>query len=412
MASQRLWSGIDAGKSAHHCVVIDGAGQRLLSRRIANTEAALSALIDTVLGLVEHPDVTWATDLNRGCAALLIALLQQRGQHVAYLPGRTVHYAARMYPGEGKTDAKDAATIAEHARTRPTLAPIRLVDDITAALRLLTARRSNLVVDRTRTINRLRAQLLEYSPAMEAAFDYGHAKGPLILLTGYQTPTAIRAVGIVGLEQWLRNHKVRFASKVAATAMSAAETQQTIVPGQDVAAAMVKTLAADILQLEAGVAEVEAKIRVQFLRHKDGDIIFSMPGFGVLLGAELIAAAGGDILGFGSPERFASACGLVPVPHDSGRISGKRRRPYRYDRRLLRASYMSAEMATRNDERSRVFYDRKRAEGKIHVQAVLALARRRSDVLWAMLRDRTQFQSNPAISAEREATQAASASAV
>ncbi|MGY5207575.1 IS110 family transposase [Nocardia gipuzkoensis] len=86
----------------NHCVVIDGAGQRLLSRRVANTEAALSALIDTVLGLVEHPAVTWATDLNRGCAALLIALLQQRDQHVAYLPGRTVHYAARMYPGEGK----------------------------------------------------------------------------------------------------------------------------------------------------------------------------------------------------------------------------------------------------------------------------------------------------------------------
>jgi hypothetical protein len=38
-------------------------------------------------------------------------------------------------------------------------------------------------------------------------------------------------------------------------------------------------------------------------------------------------------------------------------------------------------------DESRRFYDRKRAEGKRHVQAVLALARRRGNVLWALLRD-------------------------
>jgi hypothetical protein len=41
---------------------------------------------------------------------------------------------------------------------------------------------------------------------------------------------------------------------------------------------------------------------------------------------------------------------------------------------------------------SRVYYDRKRAEGKRHTQAVIALARRRVNVLWAMLRDQTTFE--------------------
>jgi hypothetical protein len=37
----------------------------------------------------------------------------------------------------------------------------------------------------------------------------------------------------------------------------------------------------------------------------------------------------------------------------------------------------------------KTLYDRKRAEGKRDSQAVLALAQRRVNVLWAILRDRT-----------------------
>src|SRR5271166_1345542 len=117
-----------------------------------------------------------------------------------------------------------------------------------------------------------------------------------------------------------------------------------------------------------------------------------MPGFGVTLGAEFLAATGGDMSAFGSPDRLASVCGLAPVPRDSGRISGNLKRPRRYNRRLLRVCYLAAHIATRTDAASRTYYDRKRTEGKRHTQAVLALARRRLNVLWAMLRDNKTYQ--------------------
>jgi hypothetical protein len=44
-------------------------------------------------------------------------------------------------------------------------------------------------------------------------------------------------------------------------------------------------------------------------------------------------------------------------------------------------------ISIRTGPESRTFYDRKRAEGKNHTQAVLALARRRVNVLWALLRE-------------------------
>ena len=56
--AQQLWAGVDAGKLEHHCVVIDGEGQRLLSRRVDNDEAILLELISTVTALADGGEVT------------------------------------------------------------------------------------------------------------------------------------------------------------------------------------------------------------------------------------------------------------------------------------------------------------------------------------------------------------------
>lgn len=390
---QQLWAGIDAGKSDHHCVVIDTDGQRLLSQRIINDESALRELITAVTALADDGgEVTWAIDLNHGGAALLITLLIAADQRLLYIPGRTVYHASGGYRGDGKTDAKDAAVIADQARMRRDLQPLRPGDETAADLRILTARRSDLVADRTRAINRLRAQLLEYFPALERAFDYSNNKAALILLTGYQTPDGLRRAGAAHLETWLRKRKARNASAIAQTAIAAAEAQHTTVPGQQLAAAMVARLAKEVMTLDTEIADTETMIEDRFRRHRHAEIILSMPGFGRTLGAEFLAATGGDMTAFDSVDRLAGVSGLAPVPRDSGRVTGNLRRPRRYDRRLLRVCYLSAQIAIRADPASRIYYDRKRAEGKTHTQAVLALARRRLNVLWAMLRDHAVYQ--------------------
>ena len=184
VVQQRLWAGIDAGKTAHHCMVVDADGQRVLSRRIDNDESALLELIRAVTSLAEGGHLTWAIDLNAGGAALLITLLLAHDQELLYIPGRTVHHAAGSYRGDGKTDAKDATIIADQARMRRDLHPLRRGDELVAELRILTSRRSDLSADRTRTINRLRERLGEYFPALERAFDYSNNQAALILLTG------------------------------------------------------------------------------------------------------------------------------------------------------------------------------------------------------------------------------------
>jgi transposase len=155
--AQQLWAGVDAGKAEHHCVVIDADGKGVLSRRVANDEALLQKLIGAVTAQAQGGEVTWAIDLAGGGAALLITLLLAASQRLLYIPVRSVYYASGSYRGDAKSDAKDAAIIADQARMRRDLQPLRPGDEITVQLRILTARRADLVADCTRAINRLRA---------------------------------------------------------------------------------------------------------------------------------------------------------------------------------------------------------------------------------------------------------------
>jgi transposase len=391
-----IWAGVDIGKEHHHCVVINADGERLLSRRVLNDETELLQLIGDVLEI--STDVLWAVDLNHGGAALLIGLLLSHGQPMAYLTGLAVHRASATYKGEGKTDAKDAFVIADQARVRRDIGLLRPGDEIAVDLRTLTTRRLDVVFDRTRQINRLRAQLLEIFPALERSLDLVN-KGPVMLLTGYQTPAAIRRAGVKRIETWLKNRKVRGAAALAKTAVEAAQAQMTALPGERLAAAMVARLAKGVMALDEEIAELDALIEAKFREHPHAEVISSLPGMGPKLGAEFLAATGGDMDAFGSADRLAGFAGLAPRPRDSGRISGNLRRPKRYHRGLLRSMYLSAMVSITTCPASKAYYERKRSEGKGHKQALLALARRRLNVLWAMIRDGQCYQGSPPVTA-------------
>lgn len=392
----RIWAGIDSGKGHHHGLALDADGKTLLSRRVANDEPELLKLIGDVLALAGGRQITWAIDMTGGEPALLLALLINHDQEVLYIPGRLVNRASDGYRGEGKTDARDAYVIADQARMRRDLRPIRPGDEAAIELKLLTGRRADLVEDRTRSVNRLRGTLLSMFPALERALDMTNI-GPLRLLTGFQTPAAIRRAGITRLTKWLANRNVRNAKTLAETAVEAAGRQHTAIPGEKTIAKLVHTLAEEVMALNEQISEMDKLVEGRFHEHELSGIVLSVPGIGPILGAEFLAAVGGNLDEFTSPDALAAFAGVAPAPRDSGKVSGNLHRPVTYHRRLQRVFYTSALVSVRCDPNSRIFYDRKRAEGKKHVQAVLALARRRVNVIWALIRDRRCYHVTPPV---------------
>jgi transposase len=240
----KAWAaGVDAGKEFHWVHVLDASGTELLSRKVENDEADLSTLIDETLSLAE--DVIWAVDQPGGSAALLLALLWEQNQRVLYISGLTVDRSRNAYRGESKTDARDAHVIADQARMRPDLGELEAGEQQIAELQLLLARRRDLITDQSRTITRLRGMLLSLFPALERALDL-NSKGPLTLLTHYQSPAQLRRAGHKRVAAYLKNRGVKGSNKVADKALAAAKAQSVTLPAQEVASRIVAELANDV----------------------------------------------------------------------------------------------------------------------------------------------------------------------
>ena len=119
-----------------------------------------------------------------------------------------------------------------------------------------------------------------------------------------------------------------------------------------------------------------------------------MPGFGPVLGAMLLGdCRRPEQLPRPRPPGRRSRAG--PVPKDSGRRVGNIHKPRRYSRPLRHALYLSALSSLRTDGANRDYYQKKRAAGRTHKQALIALARRRVDVLWALIRDHRTYTAQP-----------------
>ncbi len=389
---KKVWAGVDVGKGFHWAHVVDASGEVLLSRRVDNNEADLSGLLDETLALAD--ETVWATDQPGGTAALLLALLWEREQRVLYIPGLSVDRARDGYRGESKTDRKDARVIADQARMRSDLGELSPGDGELAELQLLLARRRDLVADRTRAVTRLRETLLALFPALERAFNL-NTRGPLELVARYQTAGAVRRAGRKRVAAYLKKRGVAKADVLAQKAVAAAESQSVTLPAQDVAASIVAQLAGEVLALKGSVDALDQELERRFYARQEAPILASFPGMGPILGAEFLVAVG-DVSAFGSADRLAAYAGLVPAARDSGKRVGNHRKGRGGNRVLKRVFYQSAFSSMRSVPESRAFYDRKRSEGKRHTQAVIALARRRVNILWAMLRDGTTFEARSA----------------
>ncbi len=388
----KIWAGVDAGKEFHWAHVLDASGRELLSRKVENDEADILRLIDEALSFAEK--VVWAVDQPRGGAALLLALLWERDQEVLYVPGLTVDRARDTYRGESKTDARDARVIADQARMRPDLGELRPGEKEISELQLLLGRRRDLITDQTRTITRLGETLLSLFPALERALDLNR-RGPLILLTHYQSPAQLRRAGHKRIAAYLRNRGVKGYANVAHKALGAAGSQSVALPAEEFASRIVAELAKEILALKERIESIDEELRRRFFARPEAKILSSLPGMGALLGAEFLVAVG-DLSAFENADRLAAYAGLVPAANDSGKRVGNNRRMRGGNKSLKRVLYQSAFASLRGSPESRAFYDRKRAEGKRHTQALIALARRRVNVLWAMLRDGTTFEARSA----------------
>ena len=386
-----VWCGIDVGKEAHHACALDENGDRLFDRPLPQDEASLKELFER---LRTHGRVLVIVDQPNTIGSLSIAVAKASGVDVAYLPGLAMRKAAQLLPGDAKTDARDAYVIAITAQRIPdTLREVGRDDETMAELRVYAGRDDDLVGDATRSVNRLRAALLQIHPALERVFRGSKITNDLTLdlLIHYGGPSGLMRAGRVRVTAWAKKSGHRKVEPSICEVFDALAQQTVTVAGTAAAEAVIPQIAQSIKDTKHQRAQLNAQVEQLIADHPLYGVLVSMPGVGTKTAIAVLLAVG-DASSFPSAGHLASYAGIAPTTWQSGK-SIKGEHPSRAgNKQLKNALFRSAWVATLHDPASRAYYQRKRSEGKRHNAAVICLARRRCDVIWAMLRKRSLYQ--------------------
>lgn len=370
-----IFCGIDWSERHHDVAVVDQTGALLTRRRISDDLAGFTALTGL---LAEHAGQEFTTvdvaiETDRG---LLVAALRAAGHRVyAINPKAVDRYRDRHAVSGAKSDPGDALVLAHLLRTdRDQHRPLPDDSELGQAVSVLARAHQDLIWARQQDANRLRSLLREFFPAALTAFQELTTKTALTVLAAAPTPTTAARLTRANLVDLLHAagrgtrpaDATRLAEVFAADQLHQPATVETAM-GEAVRA-IVRTLSA----ANDSIKQLEHALAASFSQHPDAEILDSLPGLGLVLGARVLSEFGDD------PTRFVHAAsrrayaGTAPITRASGRHRAVLARHIR-NKRLADACYLWAFAALTRSPGARTYYDRRRANGDRHSAALRRL---------------------------------------
>lgn len=389
MSTIDVFVGIDMGKEAHYAQAITTDGEVVVDRPVLNDEPAIRAVVSDAGA---YGRAVLVIDQPSSMAQLLLTIAQETGVAVAYVTGLAMRRAADLYAGQAKTDPKDAFVLADYARRNADrLTWLDVSDELLVELSILNGRDVDLAHDANRCSNRLRDALTSVSPALERAIgDRLVQAGIRDLLSRYPTPSTLRRAGRSRVAKLIARRSPRIASKVTEAIFEAIESQTVTLPATHRWGQIISELAADLDRIHHQRAQLESQVSEVFLKHPLAEVLVSLCGFGPRTGARTLAEIG-DPHRFKDGGRLAAYAGLTPIDRQSGTSIRGASKNRAGNHRLKNAMFIAAFVAAQHDPTAKAYYQKKRAEGKKHNAAIVCLARRRCDLILAMLKTATPY---------------------
>jgi transposase len=328
--------GVDPHKLSATIEVVNNQEHLLGSGRFTTDQRGYTAMRSYV---TTWPNRVWAVEGANGAGRPLAQRLVEAGEQVVDVPAKLAARVRLFDTGHNrKTDALDAHSIAIVA-VRTKGLRVLAADGELEALRMLTDRRDELGHLRVQTVNRLQRLLSELFP--------GQRKKDLSALQAKAMLTTVRPRDIAG--------KTR-------RRMAAEEL-------------------ADLVAVDAKLKKIKAELKAMVIAR--GSTLLQINGIGPAGAARTLADVG-DITRFADRNRFASWTGTAPLDASSGEQI-RHRLSRAGNRRMNHVLHIAAIVQLRNDTEGRAYFRRKVAAGKTRMEALRALKRRLSDVLYRCL---------------------------
>jgi len=338
-------------------------------------------------------NVVVGIETDRG---LLVRGLVAAGYQVyAVNPFAVSRYRDRHATSGAKSDPGDAKVLADLVRTdRHNHRPVAGDSELAEAVKVLARAHQTLVWSRQRHVNQLRSSLREFYPAALTALGTDLAsRDALAVLGRAPTPAEGRRLSLSQIQAALRQGGRERNLATRSTDIQQALRAAQLEPPPRLAKAYGSSVRATVrvvAQLNAEISELEAALAQAFDEHPDAEILRSLPGLGVVLGARVLGEFGDDRTRYQHARARRCYAGTAPITRASGTRLVVLARMAR-NRRLADALYLWAFSALTCSPGARRFYDAHRARGNTHHQALRALGNRLVGILHGCLEHRMAY---------------------
>jgi transposase len=394
-----IFVGNDWAEKHHDLCVMDEAGTILAAVRLPEGLEGIERLHALLGDHAEEPEeIVVGIETDRG---MWVGALVAAGYEVfAINPLAVNRYRDRHATSGAKSDPGDAKVLADLVRTdRHNHRPITGDTELADAVKLVARAHQNFIWDRQRHVNRLRNALREFYPQALEAFGTELAdRDAVAVLAIAPTPELGRRLSrsklISTLRRAGRRRNLEARAEVIQDALRSPQPQAPTTVSHafgTVAASLVELIAS----LNERIAELEAELETHFESHPDAEILTSLPGLGVVLGARVLGEFGDDPNRFNDARARRNYAGTSPITKASGKSRVVLAR-FARNERLFDACRQWAFCSLTTSPGARLCYDRHRAKGKTHNQALRSLANRWVSILDGCLRQRQTYREDVA----------------
>jgi len=371
-----IFVGIDWAEHHHDVAVVNADGAVLAKFRIGDDVAGLSRLSRALAGLSSSPaGVQVALETDRG---LLVAALVAAGYRVFSVNPKSVdRYRDRYSVSGAKSDPGDALVLAHLLRTDGVRHRSLAADSqAVAVIAVLSRAHQDAIHLRQREASRLRSLLREFFPAALTAFPAVATRSAMVVLGAAPTPQAAARLSCAELHKLLQSTGRRGVPVKAAERLRQIFTAEQLrhpAAVEDAMGCAVRTILTSLIAYDNAIKDLEAELTKHFEQHPHAEILHSLPGLGVVLGARMLSEFGDDPDRFTDPAARRCYAGTAPVTRASGKSRIVLMRRARNER-LADACRWWAFNAIGKSEGADAYYRRRRAAGEPHEAALRRLA--------------------------------------
>ena len=383
--------GIDIGKNHHEASIVSPEGKQIgRSLRFATTHKGADSLMSFIFKNIGNSPCVFGMEATGHYWYPIYSFLKAKGYTIYVINPIQSDSLRKMYIRQTKNDSIDSFLIAEVIRFGQ-FGTTSMADENILAMRQLCRYRDSVISSRTEIKLRIGTIMEQIFPEYEKQFSSLWVSTSMGILEKYFTPENIENAPIDELFEIIKDKSHNRLTKAKAISIKeAAADTFGIKIAQDAFSFQLKQLIDRMNFLDKQIEALDCQILEYY--EKFDCYLHTIPGIGMIAAATILAEIG-DINRFKSSSALVAFAGIDPTVRQSGEFSSthnhmsKRGSPY-----LRHAIFLAATTCSFHNIPLNAYYKKKREQGKHHLTATGAVARKLTTIIYAVFRDGKPYE--------------------